>query len=416
MTTQTLRVHPSTRIAYVGAAILPSSAANAQRMLGVAKSLKLSGAEVVLGSASASALAKENVSDSEWSEFEIVSLSEVADPSWPRIRRVLQGILAGGRTTKWLKNMHPRPHVVILYGTPFGYLFRLRRLTRRLGIPLVLDVVEWYQSEHLPGGRLGPLALANAASMRLLAGRADGMIVISTFLESYFAKTVSPILRVPPLFDMDAGLVRKHRTGGHTLRLCYVGSPGLKDRSTILNLLQLPHTVGSENADRLEIDLVGVSPGELESIASQQEIPIHEGVRAHGRLPSNEAKRVVARADFSVLQRPPARYAEAGFPSKIPESLLLGTPVLANLTSDLRLYLTKTNSVFLDDASLESLVARVRNLLDTGHLFDQDRIARDAISNFSPDSQRESLTLFLQSVISRAKRVPVVRWRSDPSG
>ncbi|MET0417391.1 MAG: glycosyltransferase, partial [Actinoplanes sp.] len=54
-------------------------------------------------------------------------------------------------------------------------------------------------------------------------------------------------------------------------------------------------------------------------------------------------------ADFTVLVRRPERAADAGFSTKFCESLASGTPVIANLTSDMSRYLRP---------NLEGLVCR----------------------------------------------------------
>ena len=47
-----------------------------------------------------------------------------------------------------------------------------------------------------------------------------------------------------------------------------------------------------------------------------------------------------------VLLREPTRKSTAGFPTKFSESFISGTPVIANLTSDLRYYLFDGNTGF----------------------------------------------------------------------
>ena len=55
----------------------------------------------------------------------------------------------------------------------------------------------------------------------------------------------------------------------------------------------------------------------------------------HGRVPQSDVPRLLSTADYSVLLRPLKRYAQAGFPTKLVESLAAGVPVMANRTSDI---------------------------------------------------------------------------------
>jgi len=65
-----------------------------------------------------------------------------------------------------------------------------------------------------------------------------------------------------------------------------------------------------------------------------------------------------------VLLRPPARYAQAGFPTKVVESLALGTPVICNLTSDLGNYIHDgAEGIVCADYQPEDLVAALERAL-----------------------------------------------------
>ena len=72
----------------------------------------------------------------------------------------------------------------------------------------------------------------------------------------------------------------------------------------------------------------------------------------------------VARADFSVLLRRPDKVATAGFPTKFVESLAVGTPVIATLTSDLGDHLVDgQNGLICDDASPETVARALERAL-----------------------------------------------------
>ncbi|WP_092322831.1 glycosyltransferase [Cryobacterium psychrotolerans] len=326
----------------------------------------------------------------------VTRLAEVPDPSWPKVQRIWRGLTWGAATRAWIQEMDPAPDVILTYGTSLGYLMRLIPLARRRRIPLVIDAVEWYQSSHLPGGRLGPFAAANAVSMRLAAFRADGVIVISRFLEQHFNRNRLPTLRVPPLFtlprDADSPALRDR-----PMRLCYVGSPGRKDQQSLRNLVRLPGELALD-ATQLSIKIVGLSNSAAKTLlgADLADSIDNECVEFLGRLPSGEARRIIAGSHFSVLQRREQRYAQAGFPSKVPESLLLGTPVMANITSDLADFLVdRSNARVVPSAELPSLVRTVSEVLREPYSFDRGSIAREASEKFSPERYAGSIHDFL---------------------
>jgi glycosyltransferase involved in cell wall biosynthesis len=292
--------------------------------------------------------------------------------------------------------MDPAPDVILVYGTALGYLARLIPLARRLRIPLVIDATEWYESSHLPGGSWGPFAMANRLSMRSIAAKADGVMAISSFLEDYFAGQGLATLRVPPLFASDA-TPRQAEADGKPLTLCYAGSPGQKDRKTLENLVRLPDELGAR-LDELRIHVVGVDESAAMALlgdGAAADIQ-HECLVFHGRVSSAHAHQLIADSHFSVLQRGDERYAQAGYPSKVPESLLLGTPVMANLTSDLASVLIDgKNSRILADASLASLASTVAEMLGAPYRFNRSAIAAEARSRFAPGQYAQSIHDFL---------------------
>lgn len=380
-------------VAYVGPIDFPSSSAPAQRMMGIVQALNAAGDRVRVGSAGHD---KHGPAVIHGSQLDVTRLGELPDPEWSKLRRILRGLTWGAATRSWIRKMDPAPDMILVYGTALGYLGRLIPLSRRLGIPLVIDATEWYESTHLPGGRWGPFAMANGLSMRGVAPTADGVIAISSFLEDYFTGRGVPTLRVPPLFVVGEDAV-KVDVKDEPLTLCYVGSPGLKDRQTLMNLIHLPAQLRVAS-DRLRIDIVGVDKAAASVLLGDIATSViqNECLFFHGRLSSAEARKVIANSQFSVLQRGNERYAQAGYPSKIPESLLLGTPVMANLTSDLADILEDgKNSQILADASLESLTAKVSEMLGGPYQFDRDAIAAQARIAFSPTAYAQSIHDFL---------------------
>ena len=84
----------------------------------------------------------------------------------------------------------------------------------------------------------------------------------------------------------------------------------------------------------------------------------------HGRVPQSDVPRLLATADYSVLLRPLERYAQAGFPTKLVESLAAGVPVIANPTSDIAEFVRDgIEGILLTDHSPAAFVAGVKRVL-----------------------------------------------------
>ena len=73
-----------------------------------------------------------------------------------------------------------------------------------------------------------------------------------------------------------------------------------------------------------------------------------------------------------------ARYARAGFPTKVTESLASATPVICNITSDLGMYIEDMNNgIIVKECSAGAVKEAVERALDLD-LADRERMCRNA--------------------------------------
>lgn len=274
-------------------------------------------------------------SDEQIDGIRVTRIPEYAEGLLSRLGNGLRGVFLGDVAVRWLEKNDIRPDALILYGTHSGYLLRLAKFCRRRGVKFFLDVVEWYQPSHLPGGALGPFAIANELSMRLFARLADGIFVISRYLESHFARLGLPVLRVPPLFKQSTRHVPLFRAADGKLHICYAGTPGKKELLAEL-------FAGVQDAVKagtpIQMHMVGMTAEAAKAHGLHLD-GLDAIISFHGRVPNQEAVAIVSACDFLLLLRPDQRFSRAGFPSKIAESFCCGTPVMTNLISNISDYL-----------------------------------------------------------------------------
>ena len=109
--------------------------------------------------------------------------------------------------------------------------------------------------------------------------------------------------------------------------------------------------LGCEKDDYLSKNHNCLSRGELDY-----------GVQFLGRVLQDEVPAFYALADFMVLLREQTRKSNAGFPTKFSESFISGTPVIANLTSDIGDYLIDGETGFVvDEPSEEAVYGVIHN-------------------------------------------------------
>lgn len=388
-------------IAYVGPFRFPWGEAGSRRVFGIAQSLNSRGYNVVVGSGEAGPADLTWVAGTDGpGSMSYLGLGELPASSQSLAAKSLQRFIrAGQRTVAWLRAQPTRPSHVLVYGGGAPYAAHLQRWCHANDIPLVADIVEWYSHQQLPGGFFGPPHLSAKIALRRYYPRCDGIIAISSMLERHYQARGCRVVRVPPTLDV-AGLSiapaapRPDRPG---LTLIYSGTPGKKDL-----LSNIVHGVAKVRAEGgpVSLQVIGPTVDQVRDLVGPALDPI--GVRVLGPVPQPDVPHLLRQADFTVLLRRPARFAEAGFPTKFCESIANATPVIANLTSDLGTHLRDgIEGLVCADHSIDALAHTLRRALRLNHdERSRMRWAARAEAERSFDYRRhaDSLHGFLQSL------------------
>lgn len=298
------------------------------------------------------------------------------------------------------------PDLVILYQSYLPLLVRLGIVSLRRGTPVVLDVTEWYDGVALPLGKFGPHNALNQISMRLAVPRMPASIAISQPLAAHCARFGARTIVVPPLFDL-AGRVPdqnlRPRPRGQRLTIAVTGSgvtAGQKDNLALMSIARAAHRIDPDGK-RLLIKIAG--PGRR-VVAEQLGGHVPTALDTLGGLSWTDSLRLVASADFSLVLRDPSnRRAALGFPSKVPESLLLGTPILGNPIGDLDRYLVDGfNAAIVDPPNTTELEDVLRRLIEDAVPWNRDAILADAETHFTPVRYAKRLNEFVTNVVGAA--------------
>lgn len=384
------------RIAYVGPFAFPASHANSLRVRGMAEAMTQAGHEIIICPGMDSSEEGTELPNS----IRVEGVSEYARRSALSKIRGVRGLFIGDATIEWLYSQKKKPDVVILYGTHLSYLLRLQKYAANANVQLLLDVVEWYDPRHLPGGLFGPFSAMNEWSMRYAAKNVDGLFVISSYLESHFSRAGCRTLRVPPLFSPRlADRPLSFRDKNLTLNICYVGTPGRKEEFSILFAgLKMAQDVGAN----VYMHMVGLTESEFRSSypAAIGRSESCGSIKFYGRVPNESAKVIISSCDFMIVVRQRSRVTQAGFPSKVPESLSLGTPVIVNKFSDLEQYVRLGKAgLIIDSLSIEGVCSAICTAaaIDEAELNQFKTNARNiAEKEFSPLSYSEKIDQFLR--------------------
>ncbi|MDY3389961.1 glycosyltransferase [Riemerella anatipestifer] len=333
-------------IVYVGGFRFPDLDAAAKRVYGLGKVMNYLGYNVVFAGGESSTDTKERI----FNGFSYYSMNELDKNNKNLFQKIISFFKAGSNTIEWLTKYITQNDVkkIIIYNSSAVFISKLIRFCKKNKIELLFDITEWYDSEHLPGGKYGIVALDNYIKMNYIYHKNVKKIVVSDFLKKHY-ETSSKTIVIPPINEYEQKFIAKGIED--KIRLLYAGSPGRKDDLYTIIKVYL------ENVDKLpnlEFNIVGIG----EDFLSSQNLELGLGnIRFYGRLPFERVRLMYKNSHFSFLIRENKRYANAGFSTKFVESMSLSTPVIANLTSDIEKYLKNDiNGVVINKLSEECIL------------------------------------------------------------
>lgn len=329
-------------------------------------------------------------------------------PAWDETRGVRYANLGHSHGSKWsrmrrrrsfperavgaLDRVAAQVRVVVI---PSGIWAPHLRSALRAAVPdaqLVVDVVERHDATQFQRGRLDTYFLRHRLTSWYALRTAGRIISISSALANGPLSSRSALV-LPPAVDAGEFAEAASRERPHDLvRITYFGSPGAKDdlAAALRAIRLLPAAARAElrfaiaGVEKSQLAaLPGVSDGLLEDVQDTLEIV--------GSLPREELLALLSRTHFSILLRDPeAGFALYGFPSKVPESLAAGCPVVGNLTSDLDRYLSDgVNALICDgtDADVATAMERAVGLVASGSYEAMSGAARaTALERLTPDA------------------------------
>ena len=386
-------------VAYVGPFPYPEGAAASRRVLGVAESLALAGFDVTVASGAGDRLVDEGRLIAQGEGITYCLLAERVAEHWPRPLRRFRYATMGARTVRWLSSRSTLPKAVILYSGYTPYLQRLLPWCRRNGVRLLFDAVEWYEPEHRWGYLTSPFQWNIEWAMRRLIPQTDGVIAISSYLANYYRERGLPVAVVPPTTSAIAPGAWQPDA---RLRLCYAGNPG-ECKDDLGAVLRATATAASRG---VPIHLTVAGPDRANVLRMLGHSPDHvlPWLHAPGMLNHAEVQKLVGSVDFSILVRQQTRVAQAGFSTKFVESFAAGTPVIANLTSDLHLHLRDGQTGLVCEApnteSVASALARASALDETAMRQMRAGCIAQAQAAFHPNVHVEALRRLVRDGLS----------------
>lgn len=235
------------------------------------------------------------------------------------------------------------PQYIFLYNFPAIASLRILHYCRKHNIKVIHDLTEWEQTTiRTPRDIIKKID--TELRMHYCIKRMDGVIAISRFLYSYYQDVVNTIL-VPPTVDLSNHKWNRNRilTSNRPITLVYAGSPGgfEKDRLDII----IDEVVKRPN---LAMNVIGLSEDQFCNSYHRSHLD-YRNVIFRGRVSHDIALREVSEADFQILIRDNTLKNNAGFPTKLVESITCGTPLISTIFSNITDYIQDGENGFIID-------------------------------------------------------------------
>ena len=191
---------------------------------------------------------------------------------------------------------------------------------------------------------------------------------------------------------------------------CFAGTlGGGKDR--LAEFILAMHEVETNEKRTPILNIYGPSRQQVENqLGDKSKVLEALGNRVNffGRISQEKVAAAVRASDFSLVLRPVRESSNAGFPTKLAESMAVGTPVIANLTGDVGLYVEDGhNGIICETESLADVsctLKRVLNLSNTELESMRSAARRKAVESFDFRAYAEQLNVFIHDVVNGGSR------------
>lgn len=332
---------------YIGGFELPDKNAAAHRVIGIGKALRDIGFNVVFLGTSKSQLSDVKIMDTKTEYFGFECFSYAYPNGTKEWIRQISGISIFTSFIEQLGNITD----ICLYNFPAIAQERMVNYCHKHGIKCYGDITEWYIADKSDFLRSKIKTFDSEYRMRFVNKKLDGLIVISRYLQKYYANR--RIIYIPPLIDIDDNKWRNdYKKSDDVLRLVYAGDPGNKDKIDIL-ISALKHV-----KREYILDIFGITRKEYLKKRHEDSsfILCAKNIRFHGRQPHLDILRYLKKANYSCFFRERDKVSSAGFPTKFVEAISCGTPVITNRTSNFSDYVSKnTNAFVVNDLDITSI-------------------------------------------------------------
>lgn len=329
-------------VLYIGGFELPDKNAAAQRVIGIAKGLKELGYTVCFFNS-----VKQSSSFHEKKKY-------FGFECYENTRESNIDYLVTAKTC--ISNIiRVNPNIVIAYNYPGFALDRIRKYCAANNIQCYADATEWYQAKDGSFVYRIIKSIDTFYRMRIVQKKLDGVIAISKFLYNYYNNSTRTVL-IPPTIDItDEKWKVSVEDKMDGISFVYAGSPSVQKECLDIIVEAIEQVSSIQN---ICLNILGITEEQFKQMYGLKK-RISKRIVFWGRVDHKKAIEIIKQSDWSIIIRDNNRVVQAGFPTKLVESISCGTPVIINKFSNVEDYLKECDCFFtkadkLDETLMEA--------------------------------------------------------------
>lgn len=249
------------------------------------------------------------------------------------------------------KKINSKVKYIILYASPCVSLFNnlIIKFCKKNNIKVIVIIVDWmgYTGNNLVLKCVKKID--NWYRIKKLNKKADLIIAISEFLYNYYKEKNKNVILIPPINDIQ---IDYNETKSKCIKLIYMGQPFSDkkykiSREKFKDRLDLIIEALSKNGADFVFDIYGLTKEDYLFQVPEHENLITNKINFKGRVEHNLIMKNINKYDFSIFVRENTLSNQAGFPSKLSESISCGVPVITTNTSDITKYIKNGKNGFI---------------------------------------------------------------------
>lgn len=300
--------------------------------------------------------------------YEGVKYRNINTVSNQYIRTIQHNLIDGRQVVRMMRRLNvTEDDKILLYSSSYTFSSAVINYANKTKCKIASDVVEWHQPFQFKKSEKDIKYKAYKKFFETLVPKTKNVIAISKCLEKHFSSVGCNVVIVPIYVDMANRNPWHREIDKDHLHLIYPGNPYRKD--DLLAMLQALDMLNETNKEYVRFHLTGVNKGLLYECIPGDESLLDSLVKngtviIHSWMEYEDLLKLYQTIDFALLARPVNRVTEANFPSKVPELMSKGIPVITNRIGDIISYLDDgKDSILYDNPTAESCMSAIERVI-----------------------------------------------------